>query len=85
MGLVLGSGNAGFAQAESAPVIPDKHLFILSGQSNMRAPVPQSFETAVSKVFGKDNVTVATFSVPSHTPRRFQMNYKTTHLIHSVT
>jgi len=42
-----------------------KHLFILSGQSNMRQPLPESFSDAVSKVFGKDKVLVATVSRPS--------------------
>jgi len=36
-----------------------KHLFILSGQSNMQALKPEiSFTPAVEKEFGKDNVTV---------------------------
>jgi Carbohydrate esterase, sialic acid-specific acetylesterase len=61
----LAAGNAGYTLAETAPASSGKHLFILSGQSNMRSPVPETFEAAVSKVFGKDNVTVATFSVPS--------------------
>lgn len=65
MCFALAATNTGFALAESAPAKADKHLFILSGQSNMRSPVPESFEAAVTKVFGKDNVTVATFSVPS--------------------
>jgi lysophospholipase L1-like esterase len=37
----------------------DKHLFILSGQSNMARLQPKdSFVPAVEKAFGKDNVTV---------------------------
>jgi hypothetical protein len=37
----------------------DKHLFILSGQSNMAALDPKKdFTPAVEKAFGKDNVTV---------------------------
>lgn len=47
------------------PANSGKHLFILSGQSNMRQPLPESFEGVVSKVFGKDNVTVASFSAAS--------------------
>ncbi len=65
MCVVLGIGNTGFALAESTPANSGKHLFILSGQSNMRPPVPETFEAAVTKVFGKDNVTVAMFSASS--------------------
>jgi len=75
MCFVLSAGNAGLALAESAPANPGKHLFILSGQSNMRSPVPESFEAAVSKVFGKNNVTVATFSVPSQSIRQWYKNW----------
>jgi len=72
--LVLGSGNTGLARAESPPPAqPGRHLFILSGQSNMRSPLPDTFEAVVSKVFGKDHVTVATFSVPSQ-PIRLCLN-----------
>jgi len=42
-----------------------KQLFILSGQSNMLQPLPESFSDAVSRAFGKDNVLVATVSRPS--------------------
>ncbi len=75
MCLVLAAGNAGFALTESAPAKADKHLFILSGQSNMRSPVPESFEAAVSKVFGKDNVTVATFSAASQPIKQWYKNW----------
>jgi hypothetical protein len=51
------------------------HLFILSGQSNMRHPLPQAFEEVVSKVFGKENVAVATFSVPSQSIRQWYKNW----------
>ena len=51
------------------------HLFILSGQSNMRQPLPQSFEEAVSKVFGKENITIASFSVPSQPIRQWYKNW----------
>lgn len=37
-----------------------KHLFILSGQSNMAGMKPEvSFTPAVTKSFGKDNIIVA--------------------------
>jgi len=68
---LLGAGNAGFALAESAPANSGRHLFILSGQSNMRSPLPESFEAVVSKVFGKENVTVATFSAASQPIRQW--------------
>ena len=42
-----------------------KHLFILSGQSNMREPLPRAFTESVSQVFGKDNVLVVTNGKPS--------------------
>ena len=44
----------------SAGLSAGKHLFILSGQSNMAHIDPdESFTPAVEKAFGKDNVTVA--------------------------
>ncbi|NNJ86107.1 MAG: hypothetical protein HKP20_02950 [Akkermansiaceae bacterium] len=42
-----------------------KHLFILSGQSNMRQPLPGSFSHCVEAVFGKDKVWVVTDAHPS--------------------
>ena len=42
-----------------------KHLFILSGQSNMRNPLPKTFNEIVAKVFGKDKVIVVTVAKPS--------------------
>lgn len=48
-----------------------KHLFILSGQSNMRQPLPESFTDAVCQVFGKDNVIVALHSHPSQPIKRW--------------
>jgi hypothetical protein len=63
----------GFVNA--APDGDAAHLFILSGQSNMRQPLPQAFEDAVSRVFGKDNVAIATFSVPSQPIRQWCKNW----------
>ncbi len=51
------------------------HFFILSGQSNMRYPLPQSFEEAVTKVFGKESVTVVTYSQPSQPIRQWYKNW----------
>ena len=75
LGLGLGAGVSSPCMAEPASTQPDGHLFILSGQSNMRQPLPESFEAAVSKVFGKDHVTVATFSVPSQPIRQWCRNW----------
>lgn len=65
--LALAAGLPCFGVA--AP--PAGHLFILSGQSNMRQPLPEAFEQVVSRVFGKENVTVTTFSVPSQPIRQW--------------
>jgi hypothetical protein len=51
--------------AERTPSEEGKHLFILSGQSNMRAPLPEAFRESVSKVFGADRVIVVTVARPS--------------------
>jgi len=48
-----------------------KHLFILSGQSNMRGPLPESFRDAVSAVFGAENVIVVTHARPSQPIKRW--------------
>lgn len=50
---------------------PDAHLFILSGQSNMRGPLPETFKSFVSKVFGEDHVIVVTHAHPSQPIRRW--------------
>jgi hypothetical protein len=42
-----------------------QHLFILTGQSNMRGSLPGTFADAVAQVFGKDNVIVVTVARPS--------------------
>jgi hypothetical protein len=41
------------------------HLFILSGQSNMRKPLPETFRGCVQQVFGEDKVLVTTAAWPS--------------------
>jgi hypothetical protein len=61
--------------AMAAPDNHSGHLFILSGQSNMRQPLPQAFEEVVSKVFGKENITIASFSVPSQPIRQWVRNW----------
>jgi hypothetical protein len=47
------------------------HLFILSGQSNMREPLPSTFQNVVGQVFGKDRVVVVTHAQPSQSIRRW--------------
>jgi len=52
-----------------------KHLFILSGQSNMRQPLPDAFKASVSQVFGQDKVIVVTHAHPSQPIRRWYKNW----------
>jgi hypothetical protein len=42
-----------------------KHLFILSGQSNMREPMIGTFSGTVKKALGSNQVIVTTYSLPS--------------------
>lgn len=51
--------------AERTLVEDGSHLFILSGQSNMREPLPSAFAESVARVFGKDKVIVVTAARPS--------------------
>ena len=55
----------GTVMAAEAPAGKGKHVFILSGQSNMREPLPGAFTESVAQVFGKDNVIVAMVAAPS--------------------
>lgn len=48
-----------------------KHLFILSGQSNMRKPLPETFRKCVSGVFGEDQVLVSTVARASQPIKRW--------------
>jgi hypothetical protein len=73
--LILALALPVFVWAQPAMAKTDGHLFILSGQSNMRGPLPQSFEEVVSKVFGKENVTVVTNSHPSQAIRHWYKNW----------
>lgn len=55
------------AGAEEAPAVdspPGKHLFILSGQSNMREPMIGTFSATVKKALGEDKVIVASNGLP---------------------
>lgn len=54
-----------------------KHLFILSGQSNMAGLNPKtSFIPAVEKEFGKENVTVVKHAIGGRPIRLWDKNYK---------
>jgi hypothetical protein len=53
-----------------------KHLFILSGQSNMRQPLPDSFRSCVEAVLGPDNVFVVTEASPSQPIKQWYKNWK---------
>ena len=55
----------------------DKHLFILSGQSNMAGLNPQiSFTPTVEKAFGKENVTVVKSAQGGQPIRRWHKGWK---------
>lgn len=69
--LVIAKSLSCFATSEPLPTKVNAHLFILSGQSNMRQPLPEAFEGVVSRVFGKENVVVSTFSAPSQPIRQW--------------
>lgn len=56
---------------EPAQARNGKHLFILSGQSNMRQPLPDSFRQVASKVFGEDRVIVVTHAHPGQPIRQW--------------
>lgn len=68
--ILLITSAAGVATADEG-----KHLFILSGQSNMRKPLPGSFAAAVSAVFGQENVIVVTTSHPSQPIRKWYRDW----------
>lgn len=55
----------------------EKHLFILSGQSNMAELNPNiSFKPAVEAAFGKDNIIVVKDAYPSQPIRRWYKKWK---------
>lgn len=61
--------------ARPARAAEASHLFILSGQSNMRRPLPEIFRQCVSHVFGQDRVIVVTLGHPSQPIRRWYKNW----------
>jgi len=66
--MLMSDGNASAEQG--------KHLFILSGQSNMRGDLPYAFKDAVVGVFGEDKVLVATHARPSAPIRSWYKDWK---------
>lgn len=66
--------NCGFVEARETTV-NGHHLFILSGQSNMRKPLPTSFQECVEGVFGADQVIVVTGGWPSQPIKRWYKNW----------
>ncbi len=57
--------------AVAADAESDKHLFILSGQSNMREPMIGTFTDTVKKALGENEVVVASYGQPSQPIRRW--------------
>ncbi len=65
-----------FGFADHAEAAEGKHLFILSGQSNMRQPLPEAFHNVVSGVFGEDRVIVVTVARPSQPIRKWVKDWQ---------
>lgn len=63
LGLVIVCGHASAAMGQTAPADSaaksGKHLFILSGQSNMTQNLVRGFSAKVEEAYGKENVTIA--------------------------
>lgn len=53
-----------------------KHLFILSGQSNMTADLKAGFAGVVEKTFGKENITIAHQCKPGRGIRFWDKDFK---------
>lgn len=66
--------SAMFTAAAAGPET-GKHLFILSGQSNMRSPLPESFKSAVEQVLGKDKVIMVVRAKPSQPIKQWYKNW----------
>jgi len=61
-GITLAAASLSAAARDSET---GKHLFILSGQSNMREPLIGTFARTVKKALGEDKVILASFGQPS--------------------
>lgn len=72
---VLATGLAAAKDEQSPP--QGKHLFILSGQSNMAGLRPnESFTPTVAKIFGKDRILVVKDAQGGQPIRRWYKNWK---------
>ncbi len=65
-----------FLASSSAAEAAGKHLFILSGQSNMRDPLPETFADCVEAVFGADHVLVVKDAHPSQPIKHWYKNWQ---------
>jgi len=71
--LMCSASSVSYAQDTSG----GKHLFILSGQSNMsQLPLEVSFTPAMEKEFGKENVIIVKKARPGAPIRRYYKNWK---------
>ncbi len=75
--LLLIASFSWIAGIHSARAQDEKHLFILSGQSNMVGLRPEeSFIPALDSAFGKQNVVVARYAMGSQPIRRWYRDWK---------
>jgi hypothetical protein len=51
------------------------HCFILTGQSNMSGPLPETFQACVEQVFGKNKVVVAKHNRPASPIKSWYKNW----------
>ncbi|MCH2182718.1 MAG: sialate O-acetylesterase [Mariniblastus sp.] len=75
---ILAALLLGLAWGETCPgQSPGKHLFILSGQSNMQAHKPgEAFTPAVSQAFGQENVIVVQDALGGQPLHRWYKDWK---------
>lgn len=62
--------------AEEKRETPERHLFILSGQSNMTRGLADSFRNSVEQVFGKDEVLVVMHGRPGLPIKKWCKSWK---------
>jgi hypothetical protein len=73
-GIALAVSSASIAVAADAE--SGKHLFILSGQSNMREPMIGTFADTVKKALGENEVIVSSYGQPSQPIRSWYRNWR---------
>ena len=73
-GIALAVSSASIAAAADSE--SGKHLFILSGQSNMREPMIGTFADTMKKALGENEVIVSSFGQPSQSIRRWYRNWR---------